>query len=471
MSKNSKKIDTTYSNGELFSLSPVQNKKIEVSFTAPDLSSQGGLLLMNEHEQLHGFISKLSNCIEDSRQQLLVQHSYYEMLRQRICQIAAGYEDADDSDFLRDDSIVKICSGRLPDDKPLSSQPTITRLENKLTDRELYKIGETFLEEFIRSYKKPPKVIILDCDDSNFNTYGDQQGTLFNDYYGEYCYMPLFIFEGISGKMILPLLRPGRRNKSTNIYKILRRIILRLRKVWKHTEFIVRGDSHFCCHELMDWNEEQFIESQKFIHWTSQQRGVYFITGLTGNKALSARTKEWVEMAKQRFNEHKQPICFFKTFVYQAGSWKYPQRVIVKIEVNQKGVNVRYIVTNFKHHNSRFLYQELYCGRGEMELYIKELKTYLDAGRMSCNKFTANQFRLFLHAAAYVILLDIKQTVFDGSTLETASMLTIREKIILTAVHIRVLKTKIKIEFPENHPYRGLLEKAFIKFSCWPEAA
>jgi len=248
-------------------------------------------------------------------------------------------------------------------------------------------------------------------------------------------------------------------------------IINRLRREWKHTEFILRGDSHFCCHELMDWNEEQFVESQKFMQWACGQPKVYFITGLSGNKALSARTSEWVKMAEQQFKGHKQPICFFKTFMYQAGTWKYPQRVIVKIEVNEKGTNVRYIVTNFKHNNSRFLYQELYCGRGRMELYIKELKTYLNADRMSCNKFSANQFRLFLHAAAYVILLEIKQTAFNDTELQNASILTIKEKILLTAVHIRRLKTKIKIEFPQNHPYRELLEAAFIKFGRWRDAA
>ena len=471
MSKISKKSDTIATNSELFSLSSVQATPIEVSFTAPDLSSQGGLLLMNEYEHRNSFISKLSDCVEDTRSPLLVQHPYYEMFRQRICQIAAGYEDADDSDLLRNDSVLKLCSGRLPDEKALSSQPTISRLENKLTDRELYKMGEVFIEEFIRSYKKPPKVIILDCDDSNFNTYGDRQGTLFNDYYGEYCYMPLFIFEGQTGKMILPILRPGRRNKTANIYKILRRIINRLRKAWKHTEFIVRGDSHFCCRELMDWNEDQLVSSPEFIEWACNQRSIYFVTGLTGNKALSAHTKSWVEMAEESFKRDGQPVRFFKTFMYQAGSWKYAQRVIVKIEVNEKGTNVRYIVTNFKHNNSRFLYQELYCGRGQMELYIKELKTYLNADTMSCNKFAANQFRLFLHAAAYVIFLGIKQKLFLNTPLEAASIQTIREKIILTAVHIRVLKTKIKIEFPVNHPYRNILEKAFIESARWRAAA
>lgn len=141
------------------------------------------------------------------------------MLTQRIFQIACGYEDADDSDLLRNDSLLKICSGRTPESSPLSSQPTISRLENKLSTRELYNMGVCFIQEFVRSYNKEPDCIILDCDDSNFNTYGNQQGILFNNYYDEYCYMPLFIFEGISGKMVLPLLRTGRRN-SQLIYSV-----------------------------------------------------------------------------------------------------------------------------------------------------------------------------------------------------------------------------------------------------------
>ena len=179
----------------------------------------------------------------------------------------------------------------------------------------------------------------------------------------------------------------------------------------------------------------------------------------------------WVRIAEESFKRDGQPVRFFKTFMYQAGTWKYAHRVIVKIEVNEKGANVRYIVTNFKHNHSRFIYEKLYCGRGQMELYIKELKTYLNADTMSCNKFSANQFRLFLHAAAYVVFLGIKQKLFPDSALASASVQTIREKIILTAVHIRVLKTKIKIEFPAYHPYRYLLEKAFVACARWREAA
>jgi hypothetical protein len=158
--------------------------------------------------------------------------------------------------------------------------------------------------------------------------------------------------------------------------------------------------------------------------------------------------------------------------MYKAESWKYEQRVIAKIDFDENGKNVRYIVTNIKNYNRpRHLYEDLYCGRGKMELYIKELKTYLRADTMPCNKFTANQFRLLLHAAAYVVLLGIKQKHFHSTALELATIQTIREKILLTAVHIRVLKTKIKVEFPVNHPYRNLLEKAFLECTVWQEAA
>jgi hypothetical protein len=453
MDKNKKKSQSSDLQGELFPLSPVCGKSVETSFTAPDLSSQGGLLLMREYERHSGFIAALEKCLTDSRCPYLIKHTYYEMLNQRIFQIAAGYEDADDCDLLRQDSIMKICAGRRPESEALSSQPTISRLENRMTGSELYRMGVCFVEQFIHSYEQEPDVIILDCDDSNFNACGSQQGTLFNNYHDEYCYMPLFIFEGISGKMILPLLRSGRRNKSTNIFGILRRLITRMRKYWKSTRFVIRGDSHFCSKEMMDW--------------ASGLPYVDFITGLGGNSVLSAKTRDWEEMAKKQYQRHKEPIRFFRTFPYKAGSWKAPQRVIVKIEVNEKGSNVRYAVTSFKHHNSAFLYQSLYCGRGEMELYIKELKTCPDADRTSCNKFSANQFRLFFHAAAYVLLLGIKREVFKNTELENASILSIREKILLTAVHIRELKGKIKIELPQKHPYRELIGKAFLQFARW----
>lgn len=205
----------------------------------------------------------------------MVVHSQTELLRQRTCQIMAGFEDADDCDRLCRDGILKMCAGRSASDGiDLASQPTMTRLENRLSRKELFDIGEAFIDDFIASYNSEPDSIIIDADDTTADTYGAQQLTLFNAYYGEYCYIPLLLFEGRSGKLILPILRPGRGNKAINISGLLKRLITKLRKKWKHTQIIVRGDSHFCSHDFMDWA-------------TEQQDGIHFITGLAGHSIRS----------------------------------------------------------------------------------------------------------------------------------------------------------------------------------------
>lgn len=200
-----------------------------------------------------GLLDQVADCISDWRTPELIHHTIRDLVRQRVGQIACGYEEANDCDALRHDSALKMLTGRKPSDDDLCSQPTMTRLENHVSKRELYQMGYLYVENFINSFKKVPKRIILDADDTDANTFGNQQLTLFNDYYGEYCYMPLLIYEGLSGKMILPILRPGRRNKSLNVSKILIHIIKKPHRVWPNCRIELRGDSHFCSHGLMDW--------------------------------------------------------------------------------------------------------------------------------------------------------------------------------------------------------------------------
>ena len=367
------------------------------------------------------------------------------MLSLRVGQIACGYEDADDCDTLRDDRMLKLFAERAPEAAPLASQPTMSRLENSLTKKELWDIGEVFVNHFISSYRKAPKTIIIDCDDTNANTYGGQQLTLFNNYYGEYCYMPLLIFEGLSGKLILPMLRLGRGNKSINIAGLIIRLVSRLREVWKKTEIVVRGDSHFCSHEFMDW--------------AVSQRGVRFVTGLTGNSVLNRKVERWVAYDKEVYRSTRQPSKRYHEFMYKAGSWKNAQRVIVKIEVGELGENVRFIVTNFNGPR-KDVYETGYCGRGAMELMIKELKTFLHADRMSCNSFAANQFRLYMHAAAYVLLLSMEHILLADTDFEKCSMLTLVTKLMLTAVRVEVKKSGIRLHFQSGHLFREQLEWA-----------
>lgn len=211
----------------LFSLADFDKKKIEVSFTSAKTSSDGGLMLLREVDKQIDLIGKLAACVKDDRHQGYVQHSIDSMLRQRIMQVAAGYEDANDCDTLKDDEIIKLCANGT---KALSSQPTMCRLENNIGSTELLGFAKVFVDNFIESYKNPPKFIILDPDDTDVTAYGQQQSICYNGYYNDYCFLPLHIYEGVSGRLVATILKPGRRSKSIEVYAILKRIISYLRE-------------------------------------------------------------------------------------------------------------------------------------------------------------------------------------------------------------------------------------------------
>ena len=431
----------------LFNLSGLGNKKVEVKFTMEKTSNDGGLLLLREVENQIGLIDGLSNCINDERHQSYVEHSIKSMLSQRVMQIAAGYEDANDCNVLNDDEILKLCANQ---EKVLATQPTISRFENKVNTKELYNMAKVFVDQFMASYESEPGIVILDPDDTNSFTYGQQELTLFNNYYGDYCYMPLHIYEGFSGKLITTILKPGRRSKSVNVFSILKRIIIYLREQWPNTMIIVRGDSHFCSKELMDW-----------VHGLKR---VEFITGLTGNAILNKHAKVTIESARREYNKYNKPVKRYHSFEYKANSWSHFERVVVKVEANSMGTNVRFIVSSLKNVRSKALYEQGYCARGAAELRIKDHKTYLLSDRMSCNSFLANQFRLFLHSAAYVLIHSLQNEALKGTEFCKATMKTIQLKIIKVATRVKVMKTKIRIELPAEFYSKWAFEKCFRVF-------
>lgn len=265
----------------------ISGKDIRVDFTAPDISSNGGLVVAGS--LMNTIAGRIGNLIPDFRNQDLIRHTYAEMVCQRVAQILCGYEDANDCDRLRHDSALKMSVGRAPSDDDLCSQPTMTRLENHIDSKTLYKIGKLFLKEYADSFAKAPKHIIIDADDTNADTYGAQELSLFNDYYGEYCYMPLLLFDGLTGRLILAILRPGRTNKSLNVSRILERVFEYLHKRWPQTVIELRGDSHFCSHEFMDWAKGKWY--------------VRFTTGLAGNSALFKMVEKKVRMAENKFRK------------------------------------------------------------------------------------------------------------------------------------------------------------------------
>lgn len=216
-------------------------------------------------------------------------------------------------------------------------------------------------------------------------------------------------------------------------------MITKIRKKWKHTQIIVRGDFHFCSHDFMDLA-------------TEQQDGIHFITGLAGNVKFQKTTAHWLDTAVASYKATGEEVRIFYSFMYKANSWNHQQRVVVKIEVNGLGTNVRYVVTDFKGQRSNFIYSECYCDRGRMEQIIAELKNGLKADRISCNKFSANQFRLYLHYAAYVILHSFQADMPVGTKLECSTITTMREKLLLNAVFIDEKMTCIRLRFSQKVP-------------------
>jgi len=429
-----------YKNTENFApglnLFPIKGRHIELSYSGDRISSDGGLLLLRELDSQLNLLLSASNCIQDARDHRYIDHSIKELLTQRVFQIAAGYEDCNDCDDLREDMILKMCAGRLPQsDNDLASQPTMSRLENTVTRTDLFRLGKCLVDIFISSYSKTPSVIILDCDDTDNDTYGQQELALFNNFYNEHCYMPIHIYEGLSGKLVTTILRPGRRNKQVNVARLLQKLVSYLRMKWPKTKIIVRGDSHF--------------ESKDFMDWTGTQSNVGFITGLAGNAKLHELAQITIESAQREFNQYQKPVKRYHSFMYKAGSWENYQRVIVKVEVTSMGTNIRYIVTSLTDFRTRDLYEKGYCARGSMELRIKDHKLYLKSDRSSCTKFTANQFRLFLHSMAYILIHTLQKEVLKGSEYANATMKTIQLKIIKTAAWVKEMKTKIKIELPQ----------------------
>ena len=433
----------------LFNLSDFGKKQVEVKFTAEQISHDGGLLLLNEVEKQIGLIEGLAGCINDPRHQGYVHHSIGSMLRQRIMQIAAGYEDANDCNDLRDDGILKICAGQ---QQSLATQPTMCRLENLPGKKELYNMAKIFVDNFIASYHKAPGVIILDCDDTSALTYGQQELTLFNTYYGDHCYMPLHIYEGLSGKLITTILKPGRRSKSVNVFSLLKKLICYLHEHWPNTLIILRGDGHFCSKEFMDYSEGI--------------KNIGFITGLTGNPVLNKLAKVTIKSAEREYETYGKPVKRYHSFDYKAGSWNHSQRVVVKVEVSSMGTNVRFIVSSLRNIRSKALYEQGYCARGAAELRIKDHKPYLLSGRMSCNSFLANQFRLFLHSAAYVLIHTLQSEALKGTEFCKATIKTIQLKLIKVAARVKILKTKVKIELPVEFCSKRVFEKCFGMFQA-----
>ena len=429
-------------------VSQVEDKPVFVDFEGGALSSDAGTLLLREVENQIGIISGIAEVIKDNRDSRYTKHTYQELLMQRVSQIASGNEDANDCDSLRDDPIFKMVANRLPETgEALGSQPTMSRFENAISRSTLYRIAKVFVENFVKSYEKQPDIVVLDFDDTEDKVYGHQQLALFNDYYEDYCYLPLHVYEGLSGKLITTILKPGKRSTGKQMLAIVKRIITQLRSRWRDTIIVFRGDGHFSYPEVMQW-----IDAQE---------NVMYVLGLTGNSVLKEMVQPLIQQASAQYKETQQKVCVFDSVLYRAKSWDISRRVIVKVEVTSKGENVRFIVSDMEQAKAIELYQQIYCHRGIAELYIKDHKLYLKSDRTSCHKFEANQFRLFLHSAAYVLTHAFRAHALKHSEWANATMETIRLKFFKIGACVRELKTKVKVALPTSYPLKRMLIRCF----------
>ena len=381
--------------------------------------------------------------LPDARDPDRLTHSLADMIRARIFAIACGYEDCDDLDALRVDPAFKLACGRLPETgDDLMSQPTLSRLENLASWRDLGRMGLEMIDLFCDSFSRVPELITLDIDDTDDAVHGAQQLALFNAHYDEYCFQPIHVFEAASGKPVLSLLRPGKRPSGKEAAAILRHVIDRIRRNWPRVGIVLRGDGHYAAPEVMELLEA---------------RGCGYVLGLATNSRLKTAAGPWCEEAAlRRLASGRDKIRRFFQTPYQAGSWTKARRVIARVEASDRGCDARFIVTNLEG-RARHLYEKAYCKRGQAENLIKDMKTYTKSDRTSCHRWQANQFRLLLHMAAYWLLHSLRRAAPKRSLWRGATFQTLRGAFLKIAARVTELGSRVTIALPTAYPYQKMM--------------
>jgi hypothetical protein len=430
--------------------SRLKRKKIQADFHGGTLTSDAGAVLLREVDRGLGLLDALNRCIPDPRNQNLIVHTQKTLLAQRIFGIALGYEDLNDHQTLRDDPLFQTLTERGIDEQlPLASPPTLCRLENRVTRASLVRMAEVFVEQFITSHQQPPTELILDFDATDDPVHGNQVGRFFHGYYDHYCFLPLYVFCG--EQLLVSYLRSSKIDASKHSRAILKLLVTRFRQVWPKVSIIVRGDSGFCRWRFMRWCD---------------RHGVGYILGLAKNAVLTEKASSWREQAQRQFQADHQKQRVFGEFSYAAGTWDHPRRVIVKAEHLSQGANTRFVVTNLSG-DPQELYDDRYCQRGQMENRIKEQQLYLFADRTSCHDFLANQFRLLLSSAAYVLMETLRRVGLPETELATAQVSTIRLKLLKIGARVCHSARRIVLHLASGYPLQHLFLRIVANLRGW----
>jgi hypothetical protein len=387
----------------------VKKRKVRADFSGGAISSDGGVMLLRQADRLTGLSRAVGKALKDNRVRNKVKHDLLSMLRQRVYGLALGYEDLNDHDQLRSDLAIQTAVEK---DDYLASSPTLCRFENRADKTAAIAIHQVLVDNFIASFKKPPKELILDFDATDDVVHGCQEGRFFHGYYGSYCFLPLYVFCG--RQLLAAYLRPSNIDGAKHSWAILALLVKRLKRAWPEVRIILRADSGFCRHRMLDWCD---------------RHNVGYIVGLAKNTRLNQMAASWMEAAKTQFEKTSLKQRLFGEFNYAAKTWKNQLRVIARIEHMAKGANPRYIVTNMPG-EGQYLYEQIYCARGDMENRIKEQQLDLFADRTSCHNWWPNQFRLLLASLAYTLIETIRRLGLKGTELARAQAGTIRLKLL-----------------------------------------
>jgi hypothetical protein len=464
---------TTECNSAYLDFSILGHRQVLADFDGGNISSDGGALLLRQTEARTGIIRQFAACFTDHRDPDLIEHPLEHLLAQRVYGLALGYEDLNDHDDLRRDPLLATVVGKTdptgqerlrPRDrgKPLAGKSTLNRLEltpvgadarsryKKITCR-THEVERLFVSLFLQAHSRPPERIVLDLDATDDAVHGRQLGRFFHGYYKGYCYLPLYIFCG--DHLLCARLRPSSIDASAGSVKHLQRIVSQIRQEWPEVKILIRADSGFCREEILRWCEDN---------------GVDYLIGLAKNTRLTAAIAVQLEQARQRFEETKQPARSFAELRYQTrATWSRERRVVAKAEHLAKGANPRFVVTSLsaEERAARALYEQGYCGRGEMENRIKEQQLHLFADRTSAHTMRANQVRLYFSSIAYVLLEALRRLGLAGTAMSEAQCQTIRLKLLKIGALVRVTVRKVWVKFSSGCPYADVFRRVHANLS------
>jgi len=428
-------------------------------------SSDGGAILLKAADRRYRLIDALTGCLRDKRQACKVDHSLRELLAQRVFSIACGYPDANDSARLSADPIHKVLLDRDPvTGRDLASQPTLSRFENSIRPRELYRLGEALADSVIERHAKRlhgrARLVTIDLDPTDDPTHGAQQLSFFNGHYDSWCYLPMMGFVSFNDEaeqyLCAAVLRPGNVTAAIGARGILRRLINMISYSFPGARIRVRLDGGFAHPDLLD-----FLDAESNLE---------YVIAMAKNAVLKRKAKPAMRQARKLSRQSKETEHVYGEANYAARSWPQQRRIIIKAEVvraegRAPKDNPRFVITNMKQ-SPQWLYEEVYCQRGEIENRIKELHD-LQIDRTSCSDFWANQFRVLLTAAAYVLMQELRLKAAHTSCAR-AQVWTLREQLLKLGARVMVSVRRVVVHLPASFPFLPAFRQVALALGASP---